>query len=159
MTSDLAQWMGYLAAGQTTGSFIPQAVHAFRSPSLAGISLSMYAAFTLGVLLWLAYGVLLGAWPIIIANLLTLALAGTILLRTLVQRRRARPHWQGAIAERLNAAGRAGASERQRDEQVDGPHAEQIVPRVAQPAVAGPQVVGVGGAGHQPAIVGAAAVL
>ena len=39
----------------------------------------MYSAFTLGVGLWLVYGVMLGAWPVIIANALTLALATSIL--------------------------------------------------------------------------------
>lgn len=43
----------------------------------------MYSAFTLGVALWLAYGLLLGAWPVVIANLITLALASTILVMKL----------------------------------------------------------------------------
>ncbi len=40
----------------------------------------MYAAFTCGVALWLSYGILLQAWPIIIANSITLLLAGTVLI-------------------------------------------------------------------------------
>ena len=44
------------------------------------ISLLMYTLFTAGVTLWLAYGVLLGAWPVIIANGVTLILAGTVLI-------------------------------------------------------------------------------
>lgn len=76
------QWLGYLAATLTTGSFVPQALHTFRSKDLSGISLGMYGAFTLGVALWLLYGLALGEWPIIIANLVTLALAFTILVRT-----------------------------------------------------------------------------
>lgn len=83
-----SQWLGYLAAALTTGSFVPQAWHSFRSSDLSGISLSMYSAFTLGVALWLLYGLSLGEWPIIIANAITLALAGTILLRTWRARRR-----------------------------------------------------------------------
>ncbi len=35
----------------------------------------MYAFFTVGVALWLVYGIMLGAWPIIIANFVTLILA------------------------------------------------------------------------------------
>lgn len=84
------QWIGTLAAVLTTGSFIPQAWHTFRSSDLAGISLGMYGAFTAGVALWLLYGLVLGEWPIIIANLVTLALAGTILVRTWRARRLAR---------------------------------------------------------------------
>ena len=81
------QWLGYAAATLTTGAFVPQAWHTFRSTDLAGISLSMYGAFTLGVALWLLYGLALGEWPIIVANAITLALAATILLRTWQARR------------------------------------------------------------------------
>lgn len=83
------QWLGYAAATLTTASFVPQAWQTFRSSDLAGISLGMYSAFTLGVGLWLLYGLALGQWPIIVANAITLGLAGTILLRTWRARRRA----------------------------------------------------------------------
>lgn len=83
------QWLGYLAATLTTGSFVPQAWQTFRSRNLAGLSVGMYSAFTVGVALWLAYGVWLGQWPVILANLVTLALAATILARLLLARRRA----------------------------------------------------------------------
>jgi MtN3 and saliva related transmembrane protein len=39
----------------------------------------MYLVFTTGVVFWLAYGLMLGAWPIIVANAVTLALTGTVL--------------------------------------------------------------------------------
>ena len=86
MSTDL---LGYLAASLTTASFVPQAWHALHSRSVAGISVGMYSIFTVGVALWLAYGVALGEWPIIIANAITLTLAGAILGITLVRRRRA----------------------------------------------------------------------
>lgn len=41
--------------------------------------LSMYSAFTLGVALWLVYGVIVGSWPIIIANTITASLASVVL--------------------------------------------------------------------------------
>jgi len=72
-------WIGYLAAGLTTLSFVPQALHTFRTRDVRGISLGMYSAFTLGVALWLAYGVALRAWPIVVANAVTLCLAAAIL--------------------------------------------------------------------------------
>ena len=71
--------IGYLAAILTTVSFVPQAWHTFRTRDVSGISLGMYAAFTLGVALWFAYGVVLRSWPITIANAITLALALSIL--------------------------------------------------------------------------------
>ncbi|MEI8171364.1 MAG: SemiSWEET transporter [Rhodoferax sp.] len=71
--------IGYVAATLTTASFVPQAWHTFKTRDVRGISLGMYSAFTSGVACWLVYGILLGAWPIVIANCITLALAATIL--------------------------------------------------------------------------------
>ena len=84
----LHDFIGYLAATLTTCSFLPQALHTFRTRDVSGISLSMYSTFTLGVALWLAYGVALEAWPIVAANAVTLALAGTILAMKLRYGRR-----------------------------------------------------------------------
>ncbi|NWG74518.1 MAG: SemiSWEET transporter [Rubrivivax sp.] len=72
-------WIGYAAATLTTAAFVPQAWLTFRTRDVSGISLGMYSAFTLGVALWLAYGIALGEWPIIVANAITLALAASIL--------------------------------------------------------------------------------
>ena len=71
--------VGYLAAILTTCSFVPQAWLTFRTRDVSGVSLGMYAVFACGVALWLAYGLLLGAWPIVVANAITLALALAIL--------------------------------------------------------------------------------
>jgi len=80
--------IGYLAAALTTGSFVPQALLTLRTRNVSGISLAMYSAFTVGVALWLAYGVLLGEWPIVVANSVTLLLALTILSVKLIEDRR-----------------------------------------------------------------------
>jgi MtN3 and saliva related transmembrane protein len=82
--------LGYCAASLTTLSFLPQALLTLRTRNVAGISLGMYGAFTVGVALWLAYGVVLGEWPIIIANALTLALA-TVILALKIAVERAQP--------------------------------------------------------------------
>jgi MtN3 and saliva related transmembrane protein len=73
------EWIGFAAALLTSVSFIPQAVMTIRTKNTSGISLGMYAMFTLGVGLWLIYGIALDSWPMILANTLTLALAATIL--------------------------------------------------------------------------------
>ena len=78
-----ADWIGTLAATLTTASFVPQVLHTFRTKDVSGISLGMYSAFTLGVGLWLVYGLLLDAWPIVIANAITVSLATCILLMKL----------------------------------------------------------------------------
>lgn len=72
--------IGAAAASLTTLAFVPQAVKSWLTRDLSGVSLSMYTLFTLGVACWLAYGLLLGAWPIIIANAITLALALVVLI-------------------------------------------------------------------------------
>jgi len=79
----LTDVVGTLAATLTTLSFAPQALHTFRTKDVRGISLGMYSAFTLGVALWLVYGLMLQAWPIVIANAVTLTLATTILVMKL----------------------------------------------------------------------------
>lgn len=71
--------IGYAAAALTTIAFVPQVLHTWRVRSGRGISLGMYATFTSGVALWLVYGMLLDAGPIIVANLITLTLALSIL--------------------------------------------------------------------------------
>jgi MtN3 and saliva related transmembrane protein len=86
----LTQLLGYAAATLTTLSFVPQAVHTFRSGEVAGVSVGMYSAFTAGVAMWLLYGLALGEWPIVIANAITLALAAGILGMTVRARRRAK---------------------------------------------------------------------
>ena len=80
---NLTDLIGSFAAVLTTASFLPQAIHTFRTKDVRGISLGMYGAFTMGVAMWLLYGVLLEAWPIVIANLITLVLASAILVMKL----------------------------------------------------------------------------
>jgi MtN3 and saliva related transmembrane protein len=75
--------IGAAAATLTTVAFIPQALKTFRSRDVSGISLGMYALFVTGLALWLVYGLLQGDWPVIVANAVTLALAGAVLLMKL----------------------------------------------------------------------------
>jgi MtN3 and saliva related transmembrane protein len=77
------EWIGGIAATLTTCSFIPQVWRVWQTRHTKDISLLMYTLFTLGVALWLAYGILLGSWPIIVANGVTLLLAGTVLVMKL----------------------------------------------------------------------------
>lgn len=72
--------IGALAAVLTTIAFVPQAWLTWKSRRADGISLSMYSIFTTGVALWLLYGLIIEAWPVIVANAVTLALALFILV-------------------------------------------------------------------------------
>lgn len=76
---DSTSLIGSAAATLTTASFIPQVWKVWRSRHTADISLGMYALFTLGVTLWLGYGILIESWPVIAANSATLLLAGAVL--------------------------------------------------------------------------------
>lgn len=67
--------IGCLAVMRTTCAFVPQAHLAGKTRRTDGISIGMYAIFSAGVLLWLIYGILIGAWPMIVANVVTLLLA------------------------------------------------------------------------------------
>jgi MtN3 and saliva related transmembrane protein len=72
--------IGTGAAILTTAAFVPQVWQIWRTRSAKDISLPMYLIFTAGLIGWLLYGVLLGAWPIIIANVITLALALAVIV-------------------------------------------------------------------------------
>jgi MtN3 and saliva related transmembrane protein len=81
--------IGFIAAVSTTLSFVPQVLQSYRSRDVSGISLGMYSFFTFGVGLWLVYGLMTRAWPVIIANALTLVLALSILALKLASLRKA----------------------------------------------------------------------
>jgi len=71
--------IGAVAGVLTTVAFVPQVWRIWKTRSARDLSLLMYSIFTCGVALWFVYGLLLGAWPIILCNGLTLLLAGTVL--------------------------------------------------------------------------------
>ncbi len=76
MTTEI---IGYLAAILTTSSFLPQAMQTLRTRDTKALSLGMYAIFTVGVLLWMIYGIILNNHAIVYANAITFILAASIL--------------------------------------------------------------------------------
>jgi len=79
MSSSVPTFLGTTAAILTTASFFPQLLHLWRSRSAHAISASMYTIFAIGLLLWIVYGIVIGAWPIVIANSITALQAVAIL--------------------------------------------------------------------------------
>ena len=79
MNNTPTEIIGYMAAFGTTISFLPQAVKTIRTKNTSGISLPMYALFTLGTLLWLTYGIMSGSLPVAVANAITFIFASIIL--------------------------------------------------------------------------------
>jgi MtN3 and saliva related transmembrane protein len=85
--TDPVTWLGLLAGTLTTIAFIPQLQQTWKTRSAQDVSLGMLLTFITGVALWLTYGLLLGALPIILANLITLVLTLGILGLKLYYRR------------------------------------------------------------------------
>jgi len=75
--------IGSIGAVLTTVCWLPQAIKLIRDKETRAISLSSTAAFTLGMLLWLVYGVALADWPLISSSAITLALMLVILSQKL----------------------------------------------------------------------------
>lgn len=85
VTNDIAglpwlTWMGLAAAFCSTAAFVPQVVKTWRTRSTKDISLVMFLVLVTGIILWLAYGIVIQDIPLIVANGVTLLLAGTILV-------------------------------------------------------------------------------
>lgn len=72
--------VGGAAAALTTVCWLPQAFKIIRTRDTAAISLLTYSAFAVGLVLWLCYGILLGSWPIIGSNVVTLVLVIVIIV-------------------------------------------------------------------------------
>lgn len=73
-------YIGLAAAMLTTFAFLPQAIKIIRTRHTKDISLVMYIIFTTGIVLWLIYGLFIKDLPIIVANIITLALSISILI-------------------------------------------------------------------------------
>ena len=81
------EFIGFAAGLLTTISFVPQVLRVWRTKSVDGISPLMYILFCLGLLFWLIYGIFLKSPSMILANFVTLILAGTVLIYTLKNRK------------------------------------------------------------------------
>lgn len=73
------QLLGLAAGSCTTIAFLPQVIKTWKSGSAKDLSLGMFSFFCLGVLLWLIYGIIIRDIPVIVANMLTLVLASSLL--------------------------------------------------------------------------------
>ena len=86
----VTETVGAAAALLTTVAFVPQVLRTLRTRDTRAISLGMYVLFSTGVALWAVYGLLIGSWPVILANAVTLALALVVLWHKSASVRRAR---------------------------------------------------------------------
>ena len=77
---DVITLSGLVAGTLTTIAFLPQLTMTWKSKSAKDVSLGMFLIFCSGVALWLIYGILIDALPIILTNTATLILSGAILM-------------------------------------------------------------------------------
>ena len=77
---DVPMLVGLVAGILTTIAFLPQLIQTWTTRATKDISLGMFVTFCIGVLLWLIYGLMIQALPVILANGVTLVLAGAILV-------------------------------------------------------------------------------
>lgn len=80
MNSEFIDVLGLVAGTLTTIAFLPQLLKIWKSKSAQDVSLVMMSTFCIGIFLWIVYGVVIGAMPIIVTNAVTLALALLILI-------------------------------------------------------------------------------
>ena len=83
MSTLLINAVGVAAAVCSMSSFVPQALKIWRERDASAVSLRMYAVTVAGFTLWTIYGVMLGSWPLIGSNLVSLALSAAVLIMKL----------------------------------------------------------------------------
>jgi MtN3 and saliva related transmembrane protein len=98
----LPTFLATIAGILSTSSFVPQVVKAWRERDTRAISKHMYMVTVTAFVLWSAYGFLIGSWPMMIFNILSLILSATILVFKIRNDRRkshgARPHREPGLA-------------------------------------------------------------
>jgi MtN3 and saliva related transmembrane protein len=90
MDFSIAGLVGTIAGVCSTSSFIPQVIKVWREKDTEAISKKMYVVTVTAFSLWIVYGLMIGSMPIIVFNIASLALSGTILIIKLRNLRRAR---------------------------------------------------------------------
>jgi MtN3 and saliva related transmembrane protein len=77
---DQNEIIGLIAAVCTTFAFIPQVMKVWKTKQTKDLSLRMYSIMFIGIILWLVYGIRIDSLSIIMANIVTATLVGTILV-------------------------------------------------------------------------------
>lgn len=77
---DQNEIIGLIAAVCTTFAFIPQVMKVWKTKQTKDLSLRMYSIMFIGIILWLVYGIRIDSLSIMMANVVTATLVGTILV-------------------------------------------------------------------------------
>ncbi len=88
MEKIIIEILGYVSATLTTIAFLPQIIKTVQTKSAKDVSMGMFVLFTIGVFLWIIYGVLTRTYPVLIANAVIFCLALTqIILKIIYDKR------------------------------------------------------------------------
>jgi MtN3 and saliva related transmembrane protein len=79
MITALHTSIGFAAGTLTTIAFLPQVLHVWQTKRADDLHWGMLLTFTVGVVLWLIYGISLRLMPVILPNAVTLALQAAII--------------------------------------------------------------------------------
>jgi MtN3 and saliva related transmembrane protein len=77
---DKFEIIGLIAAVLTTSAYVPQVYKTWKTKSAGNISLTMYIAMFIGIILWLIYGIHLNSFAMIVANSVTAVLTLIIMV-------------------------------------------------------------------------------
>jgi MtN3 and saliva related transmembrane protein len=77
---DYATVIGLMAGALTTLAYVPQIIKTWKSKSAKDISVGMVATLLLGLLMWTFYGFSINSMPVIVANIVSLALVFIMLI-------------------------------------------------------------------------------
>ncbi|MCF6234726.1 MAG: SemiSWEET transporter [Rhodobacteraceae bacterium] len=80
----MVDYIGYLAAILGTICWLPQTLKTWRTKETKDLSLWANLLILATVMLWLIYGILLGAWPLIVANIVSILFVGAIVTAKLI---------------------------------------------------------------------------
>jgi MtN3 and saliva related transmembrane protein len=67
--------LGLTAGALTTVALVPQVVRVFRLKSAGEFAWGYFGLFWTGLVLWIFYGIYRRDWPVILTNMVTLALS------------------------------------------------------------------------------------
>ncbi|HBG46710.1 MAG TPA: hypothetical protein DDW94_06930 [Deltaproteobacteria bacterium] len=76
--------LGLLGGTLTTASFFPQVVKTWKTRSTKDVSLVMFLLLSVGIFIWIVYGIKIGSLPVVVANSISLVFSLIILTLKLI---------------------------------------------------------------------------
>lgn len=76
--------LGLLGGTLTTASFFPQVIKTIKTRSTKDVSFAMFLLLSVGITIWIIYGIKIGSVPVVIANSVSLVFSLIILILKLV---------------------------------------------------------------------------